>query len=98
MLAYVVRRVVACIPTLLLVYTLVFFIANVTPGSPWDAGSNRPIEPTVKAALDAKYHLDEPLYVQYSDYLWGALHGDFGPSYRDRTQTVADIIAHFLPV
>ena len=98
MLGYVVRRTLASIPTLLLVYTLVFFIAHVTPGSPWDVGSNRPVEPTVKATLDAKFHLDEPLPTQYVAYLWGALHGDLGPSYRDRTQSVDDIIVHFLPV
>jgi ABC-type dipeptide/oligopeptide/nickel transport system permease component len=98
MLGYIVKRTLASIPTLLLVYTLVFFIAHVTPGSPWDIGSNRPIEPTVKASLDAKFHLDEPLYTQYVEYLFGALHGDLGPSYRDRTQTVSDIIMRFLPV
>lgn len=98
MLAYVVRRVASSIPTLLLVYTLVFLIAHVTPGSPWDVGSNRPVDATVIASLNARYHLDQPLYVQYFSYLWGALHGDLGPSYRDRTQTVDEIIAHFLPV
>jgi ABC-type dipeptide/oligopeptide/nickel transport system permease component len=98
MLGYVVRRTLSGIPTLLVVFTLVFLIAHVTPGSPWDIGSNRPVEPTVKAMLDAKYHLNDPLTTQYFAYLWGALHGDLGPSYRDRTQTVDDIIAHFLPV
>ena len=98
MLGYVVRRALASFPTLLLAYTVVFFIAHVTPGSPWDIGSNRPVEPTVKAALDAKFHLNEPLHTQYVDYLWGALHGDLGPSYRDRTQTVDEIIVRFLPV
>jgi ABC-type dipeptide/oligopeptide/nickel transport system permease component len=98
MLTYLSRRILASIPTLLLVYTMVFFIAHVTPGSPWDSSSNRPIEPEVKAVLDAKYHLDDPLYKQYADYLWGALHGDLGPSFRDRTQTVTDIVRHFLPV
>jgi ABC-type dipeptide/oligopeptide/nickel transport system permease component len=98
MLGYVVRRALASVPTMLLVYTLVFFIAHVTPGSPWDIGSNRPVEPTVKAMLDAKYHLNEPLHTQYVDYLLGALHGDLGPSYRDRTQSVEDIIIRFLPV
>ena len=95
---YAIRRVLAGIPTLLLVFTLVFLIAHATPGSPWDIGSNRPVEPSVKAALDAKFHLDEPLPVQYVSYLLGALHGDLGPSYRDRTQSVTDIIFHFLPV
>jgi len=98
MLGYIARRGLASIPTLLLVYTVVFFIAHVTPGSPWDIGTNRPVEPTVKASLDAKFHLNEPIHKQYIEYLTGALHGDFGPSYRDRTQTVAEIIARFLPV
>ena len=98
MLGYIARRGLAGIPTLLLVYTVVFFIAHVTPGSPWDIGTNRPVEPTVKASLDAKFHLNEPIHTQYVEYLVGALHGDFGPSYRDRTQTVAEIIVRFLPV
>ena len=98
MLGYIARRVLASIPTLLLVYTVVFLIAHVTPGSPWDIGSNRPLDPVVKAALDAKYHLNDPLYKQYVDYLVGALGGDFGPSYRDRSQSVNSILRHFLPV
>jgi ABC-type dipeptide/oligopeptide/nickel transport system permease component len=98
MLGYIARRGLASIPTLLLVYTVVFFIAHVTPGSPWDIGTNRPVEPTVKASLDAKFHLNEPIHTQYVEYLAGALHGDLGPSYRDRTQTVAEIITRFLPV
>ena len=98
MLGYIARRGLAGIPTLLLVYTVVFFIAHVTPGSPWDIGTNRPVEPTVKASLDAKFHLNEPIHTQYVEYLVGALHGDLGPSYRDRTQTVAEIIVRFLPV
>jgi ABC-type dipeptide/oligopeptide/nickel transport system permease component len=98
MLTFFLKRILAGIPTLILVYTMVFLIAHVTPGSPWDVGSNRPIEPSVKAALDAKYRLDQPLYVQYADYLWDALQGDFGPSYRDQSQSVTDIIKRFLPV
>lgn len=98
MLAYIARRVLAAVPTLLLVYTMVFLIAHVTPGSPWDVGSNRPMEPSVKEALDAKFRLNQPLYVQYVDYLSGALRGDFGPSYRDQSRSVADIITTFLPV
>lgn len=98
MLSYIAKRVLASIPTLLLVYTMVFAIAHLTPGSPWDIGSNRPLDPVVKAALDAKYHLDDPIHKQYIDYLLGVLSGDFGPSYRDRTQSVNSIIRHFLPV
>lgn len=95
---YIGRRILATLPTLLLVYTVVFVIAHSTPGSPWDIGTNRPLDPQVKANLDAKYHLNEPLAKQYVAYLWNALHGDFGPSYRERALTVDDLIREFLPV
>ncbi|MFO1060923.1 MAG: ABC transporter permease [Dongiaceae bacterium] len=98
MLGFVVRRAAAGIPTLLLVYTLVFAIAHVTPGSPWDIGSNRPVDPSVVASLNARYHLDQPVLTQYFAYLAGAVQGDLGPSYRDRSRTVAEIVADFLPV
>ncbi|MER9026569.1 ABC transporter permease [Mesorhizobium sp. M0815] len=98
MLIYAIKRLLAGIPTLLVSFTLVFFIAHATPGSPWDATSNRPIDPAVKARLDEKYHLDQPLYVQYASYLAGAFRGDFGPSFRDRTMNVSDIVERFLPV
>jgi ABC-type dipeptide/oligopeptide/nickel transport system permease component len=98
MLRYVARRALAIVPTLLLVYTIVFVIAHATPGSPWDMTSERPVPPQVQENLNRKYHLDDPLPKQYVDYLLGALQGDFGPSYRSRSQTVTDIITQFLPV
>jgi len=55
------------------------------------------MEPAAKAALNAKYNLDEPLHVQYLDYLWGAVQGDLGPSFRDPSQSVTDIVRKFLP-
>lgn len=98
MLWYLAQRLAATVPTLLLVYTIVFFIAHATPGSPWDVGTNRPVDPHTLAALNAKYHLNEPILQQYFGYLGGVLHGDFGPSYRDPTMSVGDIIRDFLPV
>jgi ABC-type dipeptide/oligopeptide/nickel transport system permease component len=95
---YILRRILATVPTLLLVYTVVFFVAHNTPGSPWDIGTNRPLDPQVKANLDAKYHLNDPLSKQYISYLWNAMRGDFGPSYRERALTVDDLIRQFLPV
>lgn len=97
MLGYVARRLIAAVPTLLIAFTVCFLIVHATPGSPWDVGANRPVDPAVKANLDAKYHLNEPLAVQYVDYLAGALQGNLGPSYSERTLTVDQIIAAYLP-
>src|SRR5208282_4313442 len=48
--------------------------------------------------LNAKYHLDEPVWKQYLRYLGNLAHGDFGPSLKYRNHTVNDIIAVGLPV
>ncbi len=98
MLRYIAHRAIAIVPTLLVVYTIVFFIAHATPGSPWDLISERPVPPQIQENLNRKYRLDDPLPKQYVDYLTGALQGDFGPSYRSRSQSVNDIIREFLPV
>ncbi|OLD08288.1 MAG: hypothetical protein AUJ09_00940 [Firmicutes bacterium 13_1_40CM_3_65_11] len=98
MRAYLLRRLLALIPTLLLIYTIVFFLMRATPGGPWDETGSRPVFPEVRENLIRKYHLNDPLWKQYVDYLAGALHGDLGPSYRQRGRTVNDIIGDFFPI
>jgi ABC-type dipeptide/oligopeptide/nickel transport system permease component len=95
--AYVIRRILALIPTLLLVYTLTFFLMHATPGGPWDTGE-KPIPAAVQAKLKAAYGLDKPVWQQYLNYLGNALHGNLGPSYAQRSRTVADIIGTAFPV
>jgi oligopeptide transport system permease protein len=94
---YVIRRVLSLIPTLLVVYTLTFFIVHATPGGPWDE-SEKPLPQAVKDNLNKQYHLDDPLPKQYIDYLTNVLRGDFGPSYRDTARSVSEIMAASLPV
>ena len=55
MVRYIARRALAIVPTLLLVYTIVFLIAHATPGSPWDLQSERPVPPQVQENLNRKY-------------------------------------------
>lgn len=98
MLRYVARRALAIVPTLLLVYTVVFVIAHATPGSPWDMLGERPVPKQVQENLNERYNLDKSLPEQYLTYLGNALRGDFGPSYRSRSQSVTQIIQEFLPV
>ena len=54
--------------------------------------------PLILERLNAAYGLDDPLWKQYVDYLWNALHGDFGPSFAQRSRSVADIIGQTFPV
>lgn len=98
MTRYLVRRLLFFIPVLLGVYTLVFVLMHATPGGPWDR-SEKPLTQAALDRLNAKYKLDRPLYEQYADYLWGVItRFDFGPSYRNATQTVTEIILQFFPV
>lgn len=97
MTQYILRRLLWMIPSLLVVYTITFLLVHATPGGPWDE-SEKPLPAAVKENLKKQYHLDDPLYKQYVDYLLNVLRGDFGPSYRSVERTVSDIIQATLPV
>jgi len=99
MWAYIVRRLLIVIPSILLVYTMIFVLIQITPGGPWDrVAGRRPIPEEIKERLNETYHLNDPIHVQYLSYLWNALHGDLGFSYHQKARPVADIIRDFLPV
>lgn len=95
--AYIIRRVLALIPTLLLIYTITFFLMHSTPGGPWDSGE-KPIPADVQERLKAAYGLDKPLWQQYADFLGKAVQGDLGPSYTQRSRTVVQILSETFPV
>ncbi len=97
MLAIVVQRLGHLVLTLLLIYTVTFFLIKITPGNPFQTGP-KPLTAEVMRNLEAKYGLDRPWYEQYTSYLWDALHGDFGPSYTHRSRTVSEIIRDGFPV
>jgi len=94
---FVLRRVLGLVPTLWLVVTLVFFLVRLAPGGPFDA--ERAVPPEVMAALEAKYHLDAPLLVQYRDFLADLVfRADLGPCFKYPGRSVGEIIALSLPV
>ena len=95
--AYIIRRILLLIPTLLAIYTLTFLLIHATPGGPWSQGE-KPVPPLILKRLNAAYGLDDPLWKQYINYLWNVLHGDFGPSFQSRSQSVTDIIRATFPV
>jgi ABC-type dipeptide/oligopeptide/nickel transport system permease component len=77
---YVIRRLLAAIPTLLAVLTLVFLIVRVVPGNPAIAILGDQATPAAVAALDHKLGLDKPVWQQYANFLGQSLSGDFGHS------------------
>ena len=96
MWAYVVRRLLVTIPTVLAVVTICYLLLHFTPGGPFDA--ERKVSDAVLANLQAKYHLDQPLWKQYLLYLDSLLHGDLGASFRYADWSVNDLVARALPV
>jgi oligopeptide transport system permease protein len=93
---YVIRRVVQLVPVLLAVYTLTFLLFQLTPGGPWS--KEKPLPKQAIEALNAKYGIDKPIYVQYVTYLVNAVtKGDLGPSYKQTSRTVTEIIGQFFP-
>lgn len=96
MLRFLARRLLTAIPTLLVVATLAFMLLHLTPGGPFD--SDRVLEPKIQHAIEARYHLDEPVWTQYLRYLGALLHGDFGPSFQYRNTSVNELIAQGFPI
>ncbi|HEX5795110.1 MAG TPA: oligopeptide ABC transporter permease OppB [Geminicoccaceae bacterium] len=88
--AYVARRILTSIPTLLVIVTVAFFMMRIAPGGPFDRERALPAE--IEKNVLAAYDLDQPLLLQYRDYLLGVLQGDFGPSFKYRDFTVAELL------
>jgi ABC-type dipeptide/oligopeptide/nickel transport system permease component len=93
MTRYIVRRILFFIPVLFVIALITFVTMRTIPGGPFDFVGDKALPPSVVANLEAKYHLDDPLWKQFVDYLWGVIRLDFGPSYRQRGRTVNDIIS-----
>lgn len=80
MILFALRRLLAAVPTLFAVLTLVFVIVRIVPGDPAYAILGDRATPAAVAALHARLGLDQPLVVQYAAFLRRALTGDFGVS------------------
>jgi oligopeptide transport system permease protein len=82
--------------TLFAIITLTFFLMHLVPGGPFV--SDKMMAPEIQAALNAKFHLDQPVWLQYLNYLKGVVAFDFGPSFKYPGMTVNQMILEGLPV
>ncbi|WP_029137063.1 ABC transporter permease [Nakamurella lactea] len=98
MVRYVVRRLVYMVPVLLGTTFLIFLAVYALPGDPVQAiaGPGQAVAPAVRAAIVAKYHLDDPLLQQYLAYMGRLLTGDFGTDLNGKS--VGALIAASWPV
>jgi len=91
----VVRVAARTAGVLLAVALLSFALLRAAPGGPFS--EDRSVPAAVRANLEKRYHLDEPLALQAARYLWDLAHGDLGPSFRYADFTVNDLLAVGLP-
>ncbi|HEY0583393.1 MAG TPA: ABC transporter permease, partial [Chloroflexota bacterium] len=89
MCAYIAQRLAGALSVLFVVSVVSFGLYALTPGDPAvvlleAAGIHSP-PPDAVAAKRLELHLDDPLPVQYLHWLGGAVHGDFGRSFRSYT-------------
>lgn len=96
MWAYFFKRLLQGVPVLLVVATVTFLLMHAVPGGPFDRDKKLP--PEIMANIEAKYHLDKPVWQQYLLYLGQVVRGDFGPSYKYIGRDVSDIIRDTFPV
>ena len=96
MAKYILKRIGLAVVTAWLVATLTFFLMNLVPGGPFMA--EKALTPQAQEAMMEKYGLDKPLPEQYVIYMKDLLHGDLGPSVKQRGRTVNTIIETKFPV
>ena len=91
---YILKRIGLAIVTVFIIITITFFTMNAIPGGPFE--KEKAPDPAVKAVLEARFHLDKPVGVQFWYYITDMFHGDFGISLktgRDIMQTITDSFA-----
>ena len=96
MFKYVCKRVVSIFVTLLIVCSLTFVMMKIIPGGPFTGERNLP--DSVLEALNEKYHLNDPVLKQYTDYIKGVFTFNMGPSFKKVGVNVQDIIRESFPV
>ena len=97
MIKLILNRVLVEIPTLVLVSLMVFTLQKILPGDPVLALAGEERDPVVLSYLRQKYHLDDPLPVQYFAWLTQVVQGDLGKSLRTDLP-VTTLIGQKLPV
>ncbi len=94
MTKYILKRVGISIVTVFVLVSVVFFLARLMPGGPFN---DPKMSATAKANLSAYYGFDKPLFEQYLTYLNNLIHGNFGFSTKYPSRTVNDLLAGAFP-
>lgn len=99
MTGYIIRRLLSSVPVLLIVSLCVFSLTNLLPGDPVQAllGEDIAVTPEVEERLREDLGLNDPIPVQYFNWLRSAVSGDLGTSIQSN-QGVWEALGDRLPV
>ena len=89
MIIYLLKRIAGAAVVLWAIITITFGLMHAIPGGPFTQEKKLP--PAVMENIEARYHLNDPLWKQYADYVSRAAVLDLGPSYKYPGRTVNDI-------
>jgi len=92
---YVIRRLLALIPVLLGISLIVFMLVHRVPGDVVSILLGPTTTPAARDALRKLFGLDEPLHIQFLNWLVGVLHGDLGTSLRTGQPVLKSILDRF---
>lgn len=95
MARYLIKRILLAVVTMFLVCLITFFAMNAIPGGPFNGEKAK--SEAVMAALNARYGLDQPVAVQFKNYMVNILHGDFGVSLKNG-RNISTIIGESFPI
>ena len=96
MLTYFAKRIVLGLVTIWFIASATFFGMHAVPGDP--LAGDKAMTAQIRANLEAKYGLDQPLGTQYFIYLRNIAQGDFGISFTQENRRVNDIIREHFPI
>ena len=92
MWAYILKRII-WLPFLLLAASLMTFsLGKFGPGDPVRVIMGNRYDPEIADRMREELGLNRPFFVQYGDYVWSFVRGDFGESLRYRGQSVRDLV------
>ncbi len=95
MVKYTIKRILLAIVTIFIICVITFFTMHAIPGGPFN--SEKALDKATVQALEERYNLDKPLYVQFGLWMKGLVQGDFGVSLKNGRE-IADIIGDSFPI
>ena len=97
MFGFVIRRLLLLIPVLLGVTVITFTLTRIIPGNPIDLMISPRASQEVRDRVAEKAGLNDPIWVQYVNYIEGISQGDLGQSFVTNQPVLSDLTRRFMP-